>query len=228
MHPRQEAILKIIIEEYVRSAEPVGSAFLVDRYDLGVSPATVRNDMAALETSGFLTQPHTSSGRIPTSEAYRYYLSTWLKDAPTEAVVRKLRTALRQVEDTATTLHALAQFVGEMTGELAVVSTASRHMELSGLANLFAKPDFQNVETMRELSVLVDRLEGILTHLFPHVFGQPSVLVGADSPCGDDMALILLKVPLFHEEGLVGILGPLRMNYGHNVQVLRALQEVLV
>lgn len=71
---RRSAILRAIVSEYVRSGEPVGSKALVERYNLGVSPATVRNEMGALEEEGFIYQPHTSAGRIPTDAGYRHYV----------------------------------------------------------------------------------------------------------------------------------------------------------
>ena len=71
---RKLAVLRAIVEDYVATQEPVGSKALVERHQLGVSPATVRNDMAALEEEGFITQPHTSAGRIPTDKGYRLFV----------------------------------------------------------------------------------------------------------------------------------------------------------
>ncbi len=76
LDPRSQAILRAVIEEYVTSAEPVGSQSLVDRYRLGVSSATVRNVMAELEAAGYLTHPHTSAGRLPTDAGYRLYVES--------------------------------------------------------------------------------------------------------------------------------------------------------
>lgn len=78
---RKGAILRALISHYVRSGEPVGSKTLVDKFKLGVSPATVRNEMAALEDAGFIHQPHTSAGRIPTDAGYRYFVDSWVRDA---------------------------------------------------------------------------------------------------------------------------------------------------
>src|SRR5438477_6771775 len=71
---RKAAVLRAVVEEYVRTGEPVGSETIAERYGLGVSPATIRNEMAALEELGFLTHPHTSAGRIPTDLGYRGYV----------------------------------------------------------------------------------------------------------------------------------------------------------
>ena len=74
MDERKLEVLRAIVTDYVSSQEPVGSKALVEQHDLGVSPATVRNDMAALEEEGYITQPHTSAGRIPTDKGYRLFV----------------------------------------------------------------------------------------------------------------------------------------------------------
>lgn len=74
MDPRKRKILKVVTDDYIASAEPVGSRTIARRYDLGLSPATIRNEMADLEDGGFLEQPHTSAGRIPSEMGYRYYV----------------------------------------------------------------------------------------------------------------------------------------------------------
>src|SRR5699024_2803876 len=71
---RRVQVLGAIVQDYVRSREPVGSRNLVDRHNLGVSPATIRNDMAVLEEEGYIAQPHTSAGRIPTDKGYRMFV----------------------------------------------------------------------------------------------------------------------------------------------------------
>ena len=71
---RRLDVLRAIVEDYVATQEPVGSRALVERHSLGVSPATIRNDMAALEEGGYIAQPHTSAGRVPTDKGYRLFV----------------------------------------------------------------------------------------------------------------------------------------------------------
>jgi heat-inducible transcriptional repressor len=78
---RQRQLLYIVVQEYVQSAQPVGSSTIAQSYDLGVSPATIRNDLAVLEKEGLLTHPHTSAGRLPTDAGYRYFVQYLLRDA---------------------------------------------------------------------------------------------------------------------------------------------------
>ena len=91
---RKLDVLRAIIEDYVSTQEPVGSKALVERHQLGVSPATVRNDMAVLEDEGFIAQPHTSAGRIPTDKGYRLFVDR-LTPLKRDLMKRKLRKKAR-------------------------------------------------------------------------------------------------------------------------------------
>src|ERR1700710_1174495 len=86
---RKLAVLRAIVEDYVSTEEPVGSKSLVDRHNLGVSPATIRNDMAALEEEGYIAQPHTSAGRIPTDKGYRLFVDRLSTVKPMSVAERK-------------------------------------------------------------------------------------------------------------------------------------------
>lgn len=82
LNERKKKILQIIIEDYISSAEPVGSRTIARKYDLGLSPATIRNEMSDLELLGYLEQPHTSAGRIPSAQAYRFYVDALIEPGP--------------------------------------------------------------------------------------------------------------------------------------------------
>src|SRR5918996_6637830 len=86
---RKLEVLRAIVEDYVSTREPVGSKALVDRHQLGVSPATVRNDMAALEEEGLIAQPHTSAGRIPTDKGYRLFVDRLSQVKPLSPAERR-------------------------------------------------------------------------------------------------------------------------------------------
>src|SRR5262245_29369441 len=96
---RQSALLKLIVGEYVSTASPVGSKAIADKYHLGYSSATIRNDMADLEGAGYITHPHTSAGRVPSDLGYRYYVETIAADqALPDAIQRTIRHQFHQVE----------------------------------------------------------------------------------------------------------------------------------
>ena len=93
---RRMLVLRAVVEDYIRSQEPVGSTTLTRDHDLGVSSATVRNDMAALEDEGYLIQPHTSAGRVPTEKGYRYFVDRLATVVPLSEAQRRGRTGRRR------------------------------------------------------------------------------------------------------------------------------------
>src|SRR5262245_66164205 len=94
---RKLAVLRAIVEDYVSTNEPVGSKNLVDRHNLDVSPATIRNDMAVLEEQGFIVQPHTSAGRVPTDKGYRLFVDRLSGGKPCTAAERRAIETFRAV-----------------------------------------------------------------------------------------------------------------------------------
>jgi heat-inducible transcriptional repressor len=134
---RRLAVLRAIVEDYVHTREPVGSKALVDRHSLGVSPATIRNDMAALEDDGLIAQPHTSAGRIPTDKGYRLFvdkLSTVKPLSPAER--RAIATLLDGAVDLDDVVDRTVRLLAQITRQVAVVQYPSlsrstvRHIEL--------------------------------------------------------------------------------------------------
>ena len=134
---RRMLVLRAVVEDYIRSQEPVGSSALARDHDLGVSSATIRNDMAALEDEGYLTQPHTSAGRIPTEKGYRYFVDRLATVAPlSEAQRRGINSFLSGSANLEDTLQRAARLLAQITGQVAVVASPSlsksklRHVEI--------------------------------------------------------------------------------------------------
>lgn len=117
MDPRKKHILKVITDDYIASAEPVGSRTIARRYSLGLSPATIRNEMADLEESGYLEQPHTSAGRVPSEQGYRYYVDALMSlyqmtDLEIERIHFELDQRHQEIE---TVIHKTARILADMT-----------------------------------------------------------------------------------------------------------------
>jgi heat-inducible transcriptional repressor len=134
---RKLAVLRAIVEDYVSTREPVGSRALVDRHQLGVSPATVRNDMAALEEEGFITQPHTSAGRIPTDKGYRLFVDRLSQVKPlTGAERRAIATLLEGAIDLDDVVQRSVRLLAQLTRQVAIVQyptlsrSTVRHVEV--------------------------------------------------------------------------------------------------
>ncbi|MFV0253762.1 MAG: heat-inducible transcriptional repressor HrcA [Beutenbergiaceae bacterium] len=134
---RQLDVLRAIVQDYVHSREPVGSRNLVERHNLGVSPATIRNDMAALEEAGYIAQPHTSAGRIPTDKGYRAFVDQINVVKPLSGAERRAITELLDgALDLDDALERTVRLLAQLTQQVAVVQypsltrSALRHVEL--------------------------------------------------------------------------------------------------
>jgi heat-inducible transcriptional repressor len=138
---RRLAVLRAIVQDYVATQEPVGSKALVERHRLGVSPATIRNDMAALEEEGLITQPHTSAGRVPTDAGYRLFVDRLTSIKPmTPAEKRAIETFLVGAVDLDDVVQRSVRLLAQLTRQVAIVQyptlsgSTVRHVELVDMA----------------------------------------------------------------------------------------------
>ena len=134
---RRLDVLRAIVEDYVATREPVGSRALVERHSLGVSPATIRNDMAALEEGGYIAQPHTSAGRVPTDKGYRLFVDQLSSVKPLSSPERRaIGTFLESAQDLDDVVDRAVRLIAQLTQQVAVVQypslrrSALRHVEL--------------------------------------------------------------------------------------------------
>ncbi|REE99295.1 heat-inducible transcriptional repressor HrcA [Thermomonospora umbrina] len=139
---RKLAVLRAIVEDYVSTNEPVGSKALVERHSLGVSPATIRNDMAVLEEQGYITQPHTSAGRVPTDKGYRLFVDRLSTIKPLSVAERRaIETFLNGAYDLDDVVGRTVRLLAQLTRQVAVVQypslsrSAVRHVELVPVAD---------------------------------------------------------------------------------------------
>ncbi len=138
---RRLEVLRAIVQDYVSTQEPVGSRALAERHDLGVSPATIRNDMAALEDEGYITQPHTSAGRVPTDKGYRLFVDRLSSVKPLTAAERRaIASFLDGAVDLDDVVMRTVRLLAQITRQVAVVQypsltrSAVRHIELVALS----------------------------------------------------------------------------------------------
>lgn len=231
LEPRREAILKAIVDEYIRSAQPVGSRLIAEISGSQVSPATIRGEMAALEEAGYIAAPHTSAGRIPTEKAYVYYLQNFVSVEPGHAASDQLRKSVadgRSTGDGDPDMRDIARTLMELSGEMAIVAVDPRNSYYSGVANLVGKPDFSDLAVVKELSRMLDRFDDVMGEVFDRVASEPQVMIGGDSPFGKDMSAIMVKCRLPNGQiGILGLIGPMRMDYGRNLGLVTDIQEIL-
>jgi len=229
INQRQLRVLAATIQEYVVTAQPVASKVLVEKYDFGVSSATLRNDMAALEEAGLLRQPHTSAGRVPTERGYRLYLEQFVEK---RTEISRPTQMMKRVVDTAQSPRGLvrdmAQHLMKLSGETAVASLDTGWSHYTGISQLFNKPEFCDVEMLHRLSRAVDRFDDVLRDIFPQVNNDVNVWIGGENPFGEQMATVLVKYELPNGMvGMLGLVGPLRMEYEKNIRLLEQAKSVL-
>lgn len=220
MDDRLNTLLRYIVEEYVATSQPVSSQALVDNYDLDVSPATVRNWFAELDQLGMTTQPHTAGGRVPTEEGFKHYVSTQVAPRPAGKKIReRLEDAARANHEQR--LRAVARELAELSGLAAVVSGDDTYY--TGLSRLFNQSEFQDQRQVVGLTQVLDHLEERLGQFERRASNLPQVYLGKDSPFGPMSGAVVARTP----QGLVAIVGPLRMNYQAALSNLLSALEAL-
>lgn len=231
MTDRQKQILSAIVEQYAEVASPVGSNLLAKAFS--VSSATVRAEMAELERLGFIHQPHTSAGRIPTDKGYRFYVNNMSQDKSTGAEMaerRGERALAARVQDSGVPERAIRNAVDtlvELTHNLGL-ATIGNQLYMSGLSNLFGQPEFIHPGQVQQVARLLDNLEPWLREAAPN---QPlSVYIGAENPIGRSAGCSLIisrfQSP-YSNQSYIGILGPTRQSYRDVMNLVRRAGETL-
>lgn len=236
MTERQQQILSAIIEQYAEVASPVGSNLLAKAFS--VSSATIRAEMAELERGGYIAQPHTSAGRVPTDKGYRLYVNR-LADQhagnPDADHSRRGERALSARVQSGgmpdQTIRSAVDTLVELTHNLGI-ATIGNQLYMSGLSNLFGQPEFIQKGQVQQVANLLDNLEPWLREAAPN---QPlSVYIGRENPIGRaagcSLVISRFRSP-FSDRSYIGTLGPTRQSYKEVMNLVRhageELEEVL-
>lgn len=222
LNKRTNELFELIVREYIKQAEPVGSEYLRKKYQLDLSPATIRNEMAALESAGFLSQPHTSAGRAPTETGYRYYVEHCLIECDVRTAMENVLRLVRNLEEEAR-LKEIAKELARDLQEGVFVGFAPRDTYYTGLSHLFGQPEFEDVDLVRHLSEVVDNLDQIISQLFEAEQKGVRVYIGSENPFGQACASVILKI----ETQVLGVLGPVRMDYDRTVAILKGIEGIM-
>lgn len=232
MTDRQNQILRAIVEQYAEVASPVGSSLLAKVFN--VSSATIRAEMAELERLGFIAQPHTSAGRVPTDKGYRYYVNSIAESDEAPRETRAERALAARVEGGGLperTIRNAVDTLVELTHNLGI-ATIGNQLYMSGLSNLFGQPEFTSGSQVQQVARLLDNLEPWLREAAPN---EPlSVYIGAENPIGRaaNCTLIISKFRSpYSDRSYIGVLGPTRQSYRNVMSLVehagRSLEEVL-
>jgi heat-inducible transcriptional repressor len=227
---RQQKILAAIVKEYSETAEPVGSKELVEKYNLKVSPATIRNDMGILEKLNYISQPHKSAGRIPTDKGYRFFVNELMQRFELSEKERrllkselgKLKVAHEQLGRSITNL--ISQISGQASFALLPHDSSS-----SGLSNLVTEPEMSDSKTLKEVAELFDHIDQHAGKLLKHA-ESTETFIGKEVPLPvpHNMSLVVSNITMKDgKKGIIGIVGPKRMAYAKNLSLLEYLSKLI-
>jgi len=225
---RRLEILRAIVDEYVETQEPVGSKVIADKRSLGISPATIRNEMAVLEEEGLITQPHTSAGRIPTDRGYRLFVDKISTVKPLSAAERRaIESFLSEAHDLDDVVKRSAKLLADITKQVAVVkypnigdSHGRDKMAISGTANLARSGESLGNTLLPILEALEEQV--VLLRLLSDTHPTVHVTIGSEQSDSSLQSTSLVTVG-YGADASLGILGPTRMDYAGSMAAVSAV-----
>lgn len=233
MNLRQAKLLAAIIDEFTKTALPVGSKQLLDQGHFSVSGATIRNEMRLLSAEGFIEQPHTSAGRVPTVKGYRVFVQEYMDPTSHERAVRtkfeNLREQYFEHKDRERVYEAVA-LLSHMMPDVAFATVPHRErVYYLGLANVMKQPEF--LADSKLMSDVVEVLEHRLADVIEHVTLQDKIqyYIGDNDLCAEfqSCSMLVTKYRVRDQVGAIGILGPTRMDYGYNTATLDMVASLI-
>ncbi|MFC1711616.1 hypothetical protein ACFLZ1_03465 [Patescibacteria group bacterium] len=229
---RQVQILKAVIEEYLETAIPVGSEIIDKKYHLGVSPATIRNEMVVLTKKGFLKQPHVSAGRTPTPIALKFFVRQLMEEkdmsvADEVAVKGKIWDYRAQFEKL---LQEATRVLSEKTKTLAMATTDEGDIYHAGYANILDDPEFFDIDVTRSVLSLIDDFQAINKILGKAIGEDPiHILIGDElglKPL-DCCGVIFTNFKTNKISGTLGVIGSCRLDFPTIFPNLRYLTNLI-
>jgi len=230
MTNRQEVLLASVINEYIGTAEPVSSKFIEKLGFFGLSSATIRAEMNELEDSGYFNQPHTSSGRIPTDRAYRYFLDNLIEPENCEIgfeCKRKINNTLRGIGNDPREINKIiAQLLSDLSNNLVITNVLEQsEFYKIGLSSLFEMPEFREFDRAFKLTSFFDEFESMFALIEKEFFSDDfKVFIGRENPVKNvkDETVMFAKYSLPDNlTGSLTLVGPTRMDYGRNIGLIK-------
>lgn len=238
MNPRQEKILKAVVKEYIDTAQPVSSSILFEKHKLNVSPATIRAEMKNLETDGYLHQPHTSAGRVPTDRGYRFFIDDLITSQ--KLVLKEKKCFPCELLESETIDHIMpkiANFLAEMSSNSAISGWLDFEGEEGesefykvGMGKLLRELEIGHDNLNLQIADIFDYLDKNIEELFNIVqeddFG---VYIGEENPIKQMRGLSMIisgRKLRSGKRGLFAILGPRRMKYDKNIALMDYIKKL--
>lgn len=222
---RKKKILLTIIKEYIENVQPVSSGVLVRKSNLDISSATVRNEMSELEDGGFIFQPHTSAGRIPTELAYKFFVNDFLLNKNKKANLKNKKELDKVFAYSEEDFKVVAKKLADISKNAVFWAFHKNSLYYTGVSNLFFQPEFKQSNIACDVSIVIDRMEEIIADIFDNLSMGENIFIGSDNPFGQFLSSLVLKYEDKKQRGLVGIMGPIRMDYEKNLDLIYYLKN---
>lgn len=231
---RQIQILKAVVEEYINTAEAVGSETIDKKYNLGISPATIRNEMVYLTNQGYLRQPHVSAGRTPTSVALKLYVKDLMKKkdlsvADEVSVKEKIWENHEQLDDI---LYTAAKILADRTGAIGIALNQDHRAYHAGYAHLLNEPEFFNIDVTRSVLSLLEETnqlermlfggdqedENIVHMIFGDELGNQNL---------EDVSLVFTDFTCGTKRCSLGVIGSRRLDYAYIIPMMDYFRNLI-
>lgn len=230
---RQVQILRAVIEEFIETAEPVGSETIDKKYAIGVSPATIRNEMVYLAKQGYLDKTHSSAGRLPTPLALKLYVNELMKEQ--ELTVADEVSAKEKIwnsrEETDLLLDQITRVLAERSHALGVAMLNEERLFHSGYANLLHMPEFYDIKVMRHVLHLIEEAN-LLEEIFEHSSSENQVQVVYGAELGnknlEPVGVIHTRIEINGQNARVGVLGSSRFNYSYVIPMMKYVRGLIL
>ena len=227
---RQARILAAIVKENCETSQPVASADIAEKYDFKVSSPTIRNEMQALEKMGYITQPHTSAGRVPTDKGFRYFVNQLMdKVKLTLKEQDRLKTELMKLQlANAEISRRLAKLVSEHSNAASFV-LLPEEVSAVGLSNILSNPALPP-EDAKEIAEFFDHIDEHAEKMIQDYTGKgPEAKIGKEITLSknSDYSMIVsgLKLPS-GKKGVIGLVGPKSMKYDKNMSLMEYISKL--
>jgi transcriptional regulator of heat shock response len=231
---RKDKILYITIDQYIKTTNPVSSQYIVEHYPLDLSSATVRNVLAELEEDGYLTHPHTSAGRIPTEEGYRYFVNHLMTEIHLLEEEKNRINAEYQKEslELEALLEKTSQVLSNVTHYTSIISVDGWGTKVfcRGTGHVVEYSDFQDLQKIKKILVTLDEKEKLLEAINRSLQKKIDVFIGHEiASYGLDSCSLVISSYKTHEgaSGRMAVLGPTRMDYERVISTIEYLTDLV-
>lgn len=230
---RQIEILRSVIEEYIESAEPVGSETIEKKHNLSASPATIRNEMVRLSEYGYLKKPHSSAGRVPTAAGMKFYVRELMKEKELSTVEE---VALKEKvwdyrEGMQRFLKEATKSLAAKTSALAIATTDEGELYASGYANILEMPEFYDIDVTKTLLEALDEYDSFAS-IFTLIHDEEDIHVLIEDELGNSLRgpygfIFTEYATPMNVKGRIGVLGPARLHYTSIIPTVRYFADLI-